>query len=275
VLLLNGASGGFWAAMCLGSIRRAERSPVTDHVNPRGVDNMDLLIITPLQEELDFFLQGCAGRGFLVEHTLAGKLPVAQLPELGIIVARGGIGKAQFAVHTQHLLDIHAGWRLVICAGAAGGLVDDLSVGDVVVATTTVEHDYQNKFSQRPAPQFDGAPAAIADLRRITLSSTSFKVRFGAVASGDEDVIDNERKRALHRSTGALAVAWEGAGGARACAFSSVPFVEIRGVTDAANHAAPVDFEANLAVAMHNIATLIISWVMLTRRPGAGASYQL
>jgi adenosylhomocysteine nucleosidase len=227
---------------------------------------MNLLVITPLQEEFDFFLQSCVGRGCQVEHALAGRLRVAQLPELDITVARGGVGKAQFAVQTQHLLDVRPGWGLVVCAGAAGGLADDLAVGDVVVATTTVEHDYQNRFSARPVPKFDGDPAAIANLQRVTLSSDSLRVRFGTVASGDEDVIDDERKRALQRSTGALAVAWEGAGGARACAFSGVPFVEIRGVTDAANHMAAADFETNLAVAMRNVATLITSWIILTRQ---------
>jgi adenosylhomocysteine nucleosidase len=229
---------------------------------------MKLLIVTPLQEECDFLLQSCAGRGFAAERAMIGRLPVAQLPDLGVTVARGGVGKAQFAIHTQHLLDTHAGWRAVVCAGAAGGLADDLAVGDVVVATLTVEHDYQNKFSARPTPQFDGDSATIADLRRAATTSETFRVRFGVVASGDEDVIDDQRKQALRQATGALAVAWEGAGGARACAFSGVPYVEIRGVTDAANHAAPADFETNLAVAMSNVATLIVSWVDLLRQSG-------
>ena len=64
----------------------------------------------------------------------------------------------------------------------------------------------------------------------------------------------------LHESTGALAVAWEGVGGAKACAFSRVPFVEIRGVTGTADHNAASDFEKNLEVAMSNLAMLIISW---------------
>lgn len=56
------------------------------------------------------------------------------------------------------------------------------------------------------------------------------------------------------------AVAWEGAGGARACKFSGVPFLEIRGITDAADHSAASDFEKNLEVAMYNIALLIVSF---------------
>jgi nucleoside phosphorylase len=30
---------------------------------------------------------------------------------------------------------------LVVCAGSAGALLDALAVGDVVVATATIEHD--------------------------------------------------------------------------------------------------------------------------------------
>ena len=136
-----------------------------------------------------------------------------------------------------------------------------MSVGDVVVATTTVEHDYNNKFNERALPKFDGALAAISELKSVPQSANAFSVHFGPIASGDEDVVETERKRMLHESIGALAVAWEGAGGAKACVFSSLPFVEIRGVTDTADHNAASDFEDNLGVAMSNLATLIISWI--------------
>jgi len=199
-----------------------------------------------------------------------------EFPELNLTLARGGVGKADFAVRTQHLLDCCSDWNLVICAGAAGGLVDDLTIGDVVVATTTVEHDYNNKFSRRPRPRFDGAQAIITPLQNLSLLAHSFKVEFGVVASGDEDIVAAERRKSLREATGALAVAWEGAGGARACAFSQVPFIEIRGLTDAADHTAPSDFEKNLEVALGNVATLITTWwnrkkfsrAATTARPG-------
>ncbi len=221
---------------------------------------MKRLIITPMLEELDFLVQGCTKAGFHAERATVGRLSVVQLPDLGVTLARGGLGKVQFAVQTQHLLDTCNDWDLIICAGAAGALADTVSVGDVVVATRTVEHDYNNKFSERALPKFDGAEAAIAELRSVSHSAKAFSVHFGPIASGDEDVVETERKRALHESTGALAVAWEGAGGAKACAFSGLPFVEIRGVTDTADHKAASDFEENLGVAMGNLATLITAW---------------
>ena len=222
---------------------------------------MSKLIITPMREELDFLLQSCTKTGFRAESAMIGRLPVVRLLDLGVTLARGGLGKVQFALQTQHLLDTCSDWDLIVCAGAAGALADEVSVGDVVVATTTVEHDYNNKFSERALPKFDGARAVIADLKSVSQSVNAFNVHFGPVASGDEDVVETERKRVLHESTGALAVAWEGAGGARACAFSHIPFVEIRGVTDTADHNAASDFEQNLEIAMSNLAILITAWV--------------
>ena len=221
---------------------------------------MKRLIITPMREELDLLLQSYTTAGFHAEGATIGRLPVVQFPDLGVTLARGGLGKAQFALQTQHLLDTCNDWDLIICAGAAGALVDGVCVGDVVVATKTIEHDYNNKFNKRALPTFDSAEAAIAELRSVSRSTKAFSVHFGPIASGDEDVVETERKRALHESTGALAVAWEGAGGARACAFNRIPFIEIRGVTDTADHNAASDFEENLEVAMCNLATLTTCW---------------
>ena len=221
---------------------------------------MKILVVIPIQAEIDGFLQGVDHAGQR-EEAVVGRLPVVRFSDLGITVARGGLGKVQFAVHTQHLLDADPGWDLVICAGAAGALVNDLSVGDIVVATETVEHDINNKFGKPLLPRFSGEKTAIETLRQVSLIPGSFRMHFGPVASGDEDVIAVERKEGLHRLTGALAVAWEGAGGARACHFSGIPFIEIRGITDGANSNAAADFEANLPSVMKNVATLIVSWV--------------
>jgi adenosylhomocysteine nucleosidase len=225
---------------------------------------MKVLIITPTRKEFDFFLQTCTKMGLRVENSEVGKLPVVGFPDLGITLACGGAGKTQYAVQTQHLLDMCTDWDLVICAGAAGALVDELRIGDIVVATSTVEHDYCNKFSQHPLPRFEGAQTTIADLRRGVPLTDSFKVWFGPIASGDEDVVEAERRRVLQQVTGALVVAWEGVGGARACAFSNVPFVEIRGVTDTANNSAPSDYDRNLEATINNVATFLAVWLSHT-----------
>lgn len=77
------------------------------------------------------------------------------------------------------------------------------------------------------------------------------------IASGDEAIIDEKRARELHKVTGALAVAWEGAGGARAAAFSDVPYLEIRAISDGADDEARSVWCENLPSAMMNVATVL------------------
>lgn len=227
---------------------------------------MKTLVVLPMQEEMDGFVKGCSEQGLRVEEASTGRLFLVRFPDLGITVARGGLGKAQFGVQTQHLLEACPDCNLVICAGGAGALVDDLAIGDVVVATETVEHDIRNRFGRPLLPRFGCAEAVVSDLRSVPTMGEAFRVHFGPVASGDEDVVDTERKRALHERTGALAVAWEGAGGARACRFNDTPFVEIRGITDAADSDAPSEYAANLDGAMRNVASVVVRWAGRARQ---------
>jgi adenosylhomocysteine nucleosidase len=221
---------------------------------------MKSLTVIPIQAEFDFFVQACAEQGLTMETSKLGRLPITHLPSLGLTLAQGGLGKVQFAVQTQHLIDCGGGWDVVICAGAAGALDHRLSIGDVVVGTRTIEYDIRNKFGKPLLPQFDSAGSVVEDFRRVEVSDASFRLHVGAIASGDEDVVDVERRREVRELTGALANAWEGAGGARACHFSQVPFVEIRGISDGANETAAQDFEKNLRVTMRNVATVVTRW---------------
>jgi adenosylhomocysteine nucleosidase len=218
------------------------------------------LVIFPIQPEIDGFVQACADQGIQPKPARIGRLAVTRLPDLGLTLAPGGLGKVQFAVQTQHLLDAAPGWDVALCAGTAGALTDGIAVGDVVVGTATVEHDMINRFGKPLLPRFESAPAVVEVFKQVGSGENSFRVHFGPIASGDEDVVDVDRRSAIQHLTGALVVAWEGAGGARACRFSGVPFVELRGVSDSADSAAASDFEIHLKAAMRNLAKVIIAW---------------
>jgi len=220
----------------------------------------NILIVTPLQKEYDNLQKSLFALGLDSQEDHIGKLEVHRFPTLNLTLARGGHGKTQFGIQTQYLLD-HAQFDLVICAGAAGALAPKVKVGDLIVATSTVEHDYNNKFVPRPKPRFKGDVESIKQLKTLKMTDTDFKVHFGVMAGGDEDVIDAERGKELHKKHKALAVAWEGVGGARACAFNELPYLELRGATDTADHNAPVVFYVNLKIVMRNIASLLYRWL--------------
>lgn len=91
-----------------------------------------------------------------------------------------------------------------------------------------------------------------------TASAFPFQICFDVIASGDEDIVDPERVQELRAATGAVCVAWEGSGGARAAALDHVPFLEIRAITDFADESAATFFQQNLAKAIRNIPTLLV-----------------
>lgn len=177
-------------------------------------------------------------------------------PALNTRVSLAGHGKVQFGIQTQFLLHYYQDIGSVFCAGCAGALTKDLEIGDVVLAEKTIEHDYRMKFIDRPLPSFAGDKDLMAGI--LAKPREGFRVHCGVIASGDEDVVEVERALEIANQTGAIAVAWEGAGGARACQFNQVPFVEIRGITDHADSEVPYDFLPNLEKAMKNIANCLL-----------------
>lgn len=220
----------------------------------------NILIVTPLQEEYDDLCDSFIALGLGSYQDRIGRLDARYFSGIHATLARGGHGKTQFGIQTQHLLD-HARFDLVICAGAAGALAPEVKIGDLIVATSTLEHDYNIKFSVRPKPVFPGDIGSIEQIKATDLSHADFQVHFGVMAGGDEDVIEVARSVELYKAHNALAVAWEGIGGARAAAFSEIPYLEIRGATDTANHEAPVVFDKNLKIVMKNIAFLLYQWL--------------
>ena len=226
---------------------------------------MRILALTPIKEEFDSLTRTFDSLGFVRYERSTGRLPFVSYLGGRLVVAPGGLGKAQFGIQTQHAIDILRDRDMVICAGSAGGLSDDLKIGDVVVATETVEHDFKwGILSGKPLPRFPGDRKSIAVLENeVPMMEESFDVHFGIVASGDEGIVDSERARELRRDTGAVAVAWEGAGGARAADFSNLPFLEVRGISDGAGEDATSEFEANLPGAVHNVAMIVLSLTRL------------
>jgi adenosylhomocysteine nucleosidase len=219
------------------------------------------LVVAPLKDEAGTVSRRLADRGFASNPAQIGALTCSVIPRLDLIIGVGGVGKAQFALQAQHLLDRCRDVRLLICVGGAGQLSPDVTVGDVIVGTRTIEHDYRERFNPRPSPSYQSDSAALTTLEHASANREfDFRVHFGPIASGDEDIVDTVRRAQLHTETNALCVAWEGSGAARAARFNGVGFVEIRVVTDAADETAAASFHANLDRVMPHIADLLAAW---------------
>ena len=216
---------------------------------------MVILAMVPTQRELDSLTTSMKG---FCGYAQLGRVSAREYFNGQLLVSLGGVGKAQMAVQSQYLIDRIPGLRLLICAGTAGALIGTLYPGDVVVATSTIEHDFISGLVPAPQPEFFGDANTISFLQSLEKESlVSFRVTFGSVASGDESVITSHRKESIYLSTRASAVAFEGAGAGRACEFSMMPFLELRAISDSADENAKIDFFSNIPLAMANIGTIL------------------
>jgi adenosylhomocysteine nucleosidase len=153
---------------------------------------VSILVLTPIGDELRALESALNEQGLASYSAPAGRLSVRAYYEGKLVLVRGGLGKVQFGLHALHALDNVDDVGAVVCAGVAGGLSDAVSVGDVVVATATIEHDFNWPRGTRPS--FEGDADYISALKGRGLPpGSAFRLHFGAIASGDESINDGAR----------------------------------------------------------------------------------
>src|SRR5215831_16527585 len=128
------------------------------------MNDIETLVTVPQAKELEPLIGPIVAAGYQPRSVTLGRLDCHLFEELRLILMVGGHGKTQLAVHTQHLIDQVADLRVVVCAGAAGRLDADLALGDVVVGTSTIEHDYKLRFARRPLPRYEANAQLLAEL---------------------------------------------------------------------------------------------------------------
>lgn len=175
--------------------------------------------------------------------------------EKSVVVAQCGVGKVCAALCTQAMID-HFDVACIINTGVAGGLYHELSVGDIVIASQTIEHD----FDATGLGYVRGYVCAGGDGSKPTVIPTDpllvskFKIaadtvlkenRYfeGTIVSGDVFVSDPGLKRDLVEQFGAYAAEMEGASIARVAWMNDIPAVVVRSISDLADHKANISFE--------------------------------
>lgn len=205
----------------------------------------------PTSLEYKYFVNALTPLGIKGQEESLEYMSVLHIPEWETSIATGGLGKVKFAVRCQYLLDKLPGTEWCFCLGAAGSLDDSLRNGDLVAGIETVVHDIR-KTGKEWIPRY---PASELLLNRF--KNTGIPLHYQPIASGDEDIVSEERRRDLRNRLNCFAVAWEGAGAAEACHFSGKHFIEIRGISDQANMHTPGDFKKNVKDLMEKAAHLM------------------
>jgi adenosylhomocysteine nucleosidase len=227
---------------------------------------MKVAIIGAMEEEVQILREKLEGK---VEENIAGsEFSSGKLDGTDVILLKSGIGKVNAAMSTTILLQQFQP-DYVINTGSAGGFLQTLNVGDVVISTEVRHHDVDVTAFGYEYGQVPGLPAAFKANDLLVEAATqavheliNIQVVKGAIATGDSFMSDPERVEFVRSKLPNLhAVEMEAAAVAQVCHQFNVPFVVIRALSDIAGKESNISFDQFLKKAALHSSELVVSMV--------------
>jgi len=183
-----------------------------------------------------------------------------QLRGKEVVLVEGGIGKVNASVCTTLLID-HFKVDQVIFTGVAGGVNPDINVGDIVISTDLIEHDFDctafgsahGEIPRMETSTFKADERLVEIAKEVAYEKfEDEKVWVGRILSGDQFIASVEKVRWLNDTFNAQCTEMEGAAVAHVCYLFNTPFVVLRAISDNANHDADMDFAEFTVLAAKN-----------------------
>jgi len=180
------------------------------------------------------------------------------------IIVKSGVGKVNAARTTQLLVDKFS-IKAIINIGSAGGLNDNLKIGDIVIGEKLVQHDFdatvfgrEKGYIPDTGKFFESHKFLISKLENVAQKfEDKFNVCLGTIATGDTFLTDVNKKESIKLDFNADCVEMEGAAIAQVCTLNNIPFIVIRGISDIPNGNNHIDFNTYLETASKRVADVI------------------
>ncbi|MCS6878485.1 MAG: 5'-methylthioadenosine/adenosylhomocysteine nucleosidase [Geminicoccaceae bacterium] len=202
-----------------------------------------------------------------------------------VVLVGAGIGKVNTAI-TATLLAHRFGCRTIVFSGVAGGLDPALSIGDVVIADRTVQHDAGviengrlHTYQAGHVPFFNptdrlGWPVDPELLARVRARLEGFAlppmaaraggrdrppaIVFGTILSGDQYLHCEATRERLFSELGGRAIEMEGGALAQVCEAFGIAWLDIRALSDLAGRDSRFDFAAFVDAVAESSARILL-----------------
>lgn len=171
-----------------------------------------------------------------------------------VVLVQCGVGKVNAARGTQMLID-RFDPAAIVNSGVAGGTEEGLHIGDIIVGTEFIQHDFDvtalgyvrgylctGEDSRQPTV-FHADPALVRALEDAARGMDPKRdVRTGRIVSGDMFINTAAKKKELFDTFRATCAEMESAAIAQTCASAGVPFAVLRVISDLANGTSPENY---------------------------------
>lgn len=175
------------------------------------------------------------------------------------VLVESGVGKVNSARATQVLID-KFDINYIFNIGVAGGISDNLSVGDIVIGEKLIQHDFDiTSFNHEKGyiPNV-GTYISSSDYLVNLVKNIDNSIKYGVIASGDIFVTNILMSNKIHNKFNALCVEMEGASIAHVAYLCNIPFLIIRCISDVPNNNNTITYNEFLESSSKNVAKLMI-----------------
>ena len=177
-----------------------------------------------------------------------------KLKKYDVVIVKCGIGKVNAGRTTQVLISEYKP-KYIINTGIAGGLNDQLKIGDIVISDDLIQHDFDvslfgyAKGYMCTGVDKDKPTKYIADkelsekIQKVLSKNNEGRTVFkGRVLTGDAFIGSKEKKKELVDTFQGFCCEMEGAAIAQVASLNNVPFTVIRLISDLPNGQGPDDY---------------------------------
>lgn len=206
-------------------------------------------IICAMQIEADGIIALCSG--VKTENHFNMTFNFGRLCDKDVVVVVCGVGKVNAAMCATVMIERFSP-DVIVNSGVAGAVSPLVKVGDIVVATKSVEHDMNTSalgyrqgevsFPDGEVMYFECDKKASRLLEEVCRKIPDTKVESGVIASGDIFISALKQRLRINSVFSALACEMEGAAIGHVCFCCKTPYAIIRAISDDLSENEGVDF---------------------------------
>jgi len=189
-------------------------------------------------------------------------ISIGKIKGVPCVLAKSGVGKVNAGRTTQVILDKFE-TLAVINTGSAGALDERLNIGDIVISSGLVQHDFDVTAFGREKGFVSGvgkifeADSRLIDICENALTASKIPFYKGLIATGDRFLSSKDEKLEVRDEFNAMCAEMEGGAVAHVCKLCNTPFMVIRSISDELNGDAHIDFNEFLETASKKCANII------------------
>ena len=181
---------------------------------------------------------------------------LGKLKKYEVVIVKCGVGKVNAGRTTQVLISEYAP-KYIINTGIGGGLYNQLKIGDIVISTDLIQHDFDVTFlgyakgymctgENNKEPTKYLADKELSEkikkvLEKVGGNRTVFS---GRVLTGDAFIASKEKREELIKDFDGYCCEMEGAAIAQVASLNKVPFTVIRVISDLPSGKGPEDYNS-------------------------------